>query len=159
MRKALLVCGMSAVLLGSGMPLLGMAQEAKKQITAEELAKATPSGTVEIQAEQLRLIIGGGSGKGVLTFEGKKYPFTFKAGSVGGVGAAKSVAVGNVYFLKKIEDFPGKYSAVTAGLTPGKGAIASSYENDKGVYVSLRSKTEGLAMSLGINVANVELTK
>jgi hypothetical protein len=137
----------------------GHALQAAEQQTAKDIKDAKPSGTVELEAEQIRLIIGGGSGRGVLTYEGKKYPFTFKGMSVGGVGAAKSAAVGEVYFLQKVEDFPGRYNAVTAGATVVKGAGRSSFENDKGVYVSLRAKTEGLALTLGLQSVNVEFVK
>ena len=61
-------------------------------------------------SEQMRLIMSGTAGKGMLHFNGKDYRFTFKSAS-GGLGAKavkKMSATGNVYFLNGIEDFPGK---------------------------------------------------
>ena len=130
------------------------------QYTAEDIAKAKPVATFELESEQLRLIIGGGTAKGVLTFQGKTYPFTAKGGSVGGVGYTKSHAQGDVYFLKNVQDFAGTYSAATIGATAGTaGGGGSQYQNDKGVYVRVKSKAEGLALNLGLGVISVEFVK
>ena len=135
------------------------AQEAKPRYTAEDIAKAKPSGTIEVEAEQIRLILGGAVGRGVLHFQGKQYPFTLKAATAGGVGVTKVTATGNVYFLKRVEDFEGLYSAVTIGATAVKGVGGSQYESNKGVFISVRSKTEGLALNLGLGGVQVTLTK
>jgi hypothetical protein len=153
----MLICSLAAG-LAMAVPF-GYSVQAAEKASAKDIKDAKPSATVELEAEQVRLIIGGGSGRGVLTYQGKQYPFTFKGMSVGGVGVAKSAAVGEVYFLQKLEDFPGRYNAVTAGATAIKGAGRSSFENDKGVYVSLRAKTEGLALTLGLQSVNVEFVK
>lgn len=136
------------------------AQEPNKpRHTAEEIAKAKPSATFEVQAEQLRLLIGGASGKGTLVYQGKSYPFTVKGLSVGGIGVTKVNAVGTVYFMDKLEDFAGTYSAVGAGATVGKGVGASQYENQKGVFLNVKSKTEGLGLSLGAGGVQIEFAK
>jgi hypothetical protein len=157
MRRTVLICALAGI-VAIALPLAHLSQAAEQK-SAKDIKDAKPSGTVELEAEQLRLILGGGSGKGVLTYQGKQYPFTFKGASVGGVGVAKSSAVGEVYFLKKLEDFPGRYTSVGAGATVGVGAGRSAYENDKGVFVSLRSKTEGLALTLGLQTVTVEFVK
>jgi len=160
--KRKLVVGACIAALGVALsPLTLFAAEGapREQITAKDIKDAKPTATVEVEAEQLRLFIGGGTGKGVLRFQGKSYPFTIKAGTLGGVGATKVHAVGDVYFLQKVEDFAGRYSAGTSGIAVGKGVSASSYQNDKGVYVSLRAKTEGVGLSLGISTAVIELQK
>lgn len=140
-------------------PVSAQEKEKKSQHTAADIKNAKPSGTVEIDAEQVRLLIGGARGKGVLTYQGKTYPFTMRGVSAGGVGINKVHATGNVYFLDKVEDFPGTYSAITAGVTVGAGKGASQFENNKGVLVSLRSKSEGVALTLGIGAAEVEFVK
>ena len=101
-------------------------------------------------------MLGGARGKGVLNYQGKRYPFSLRAVSAGGVGAQKTTATGDVYFLKSPADFAGTYSAVTIGAAVGKGAGASQYQNSKGVFISVKSKSEGLALSLGL--AAVEVT-
>ena len=155
----------AAGLIGAGifaLPFTAIAQapETKGRYSAEDIAKAKPVATFELESEQLRLIVGGGTAKGVLTFQGKRYPFTAKGGSVGGVGYTKSHAQGDVYFLKNLQDFAGTYSAVTIGATAGTaGGGGSQYENDKGVYVRVKSKSEGLALNLGLGVIKVEFAQ
>jgi hypothetical protein len=146
-----------ALMLGVSAPVTAAEQKASR--TAEEIAKAKPSATFEVQAEQVRLLIGGGSGKGVLNYQGKQYPFTVKGVSLGGVGVTKVDARGTVYFLNKLEDFPGTYSAVSAGATLGAGAGASQFENNKGVFLDVKSKTEGVGLSLGLSGVQIEFAK
>jgi hypothetical protein len=101
-------------------------------------------------------LLGGASGKGVLHYEGKTYPFTVKAVTAGGVGYNKVNATGDVYFLKNVKDFEGIYSAIGAGATLGKGAAASQYQNSKGVFIQVKSKSEGLAVTLGLGGVEVK---
>ena len=136
MKKHYLVTGILCAAMAAVVALPALAQ--RKPITAEDVAKAKPTATLEFDAEQVRLIIGGSSGKGVLTFQGKQYPFTVKGGSVGGIGVTKSHGTGDVYFLTKIEDFPGTYTAATIGAVAVKGVGGSSYENNKGVYIAVK---------------------
>jgi len=131
----------------------------KPRHTADEIAKAKPSGTFELTAEQVRLLVGGASGRGTLFYKGKSYPFTMKALTVGGVGVTKVTATGTVYFLEKLEDFAGKYSAATVGAALGAGVGGSQYENNKGVFVSVRSKTEGVALNLGLGGVQIDFAK
>ena len=160
MQKRTMIGALLALAMSVGFTSTYAAEPEKRaQHTADEIAKATPSGTISFEAEQFRLILGGSRGKGVLTFQGKTYPFTFKGVSVGGVGVTKNEGTGQVYFLNKLEDFAGTFSAIGAGATAGKGTNAGSFENDKGVYISVRSKSEGAALSLGISTATVEFVK
>jgi hypothetical protein len=124
--------------------------------TAQDIANAKPVATIEVEAEQLRLMLGGASGKGVLRYQGKTYPFTLKGLTAGGVGYNKVTATGDVYFLKSPADFEGTYSAITAGATIGKGAGASQYQNGKGVFIQVKSKSEGLALTLGLGGVEVK---
>jgi len=158
MNKREMVTGIFCAVIAAAVGLPALAQ-APKQYSAAELEKAKPSGTVTLDETEIRLILGGSSGKGVLTFQGKTYPFTMKGGSVGGIGVQKVHATGNVYFLNKTADFTGAYSAVSAGATLVKGVGATSYQNTKGVYMSLKQKASGAALSLGIEVFDVQFTK
>ena len=163
--RTVLTNAAAATLIAAGalaLPLTATAQptETKSRYTAEDIAKAKPVATFEVEVEQLRLIVGGNSGSGVLTFQGKKYPFTAKGVTVGGIGYTKSHAQGDVYFLKNVEDFAGTYSAATIGAAAGTaGAGGSQYENQKGVYVRVKSKSEGLAINLGLGVVTIEFVK
>ena len=105
------------------------------------------------------MLVGGGQAKGVLHYQGKTYPFTAKGMSVGGVGVTKVDATGDVYFLNKLEDFPGIYSAATIGATVVKGAGGAQFQNDKGVFISVKNKSEGVGLSLGLAGVNIQMSK
>jgi lipid-binding SYLF domain-containing protein len=141
-------------------PVSFAADAQRKQVTAAELEKTKPSATVEFEVAQFRLIFGGQKGKGVLNYQGKKYPFAIKGASVGAsIGYTETEAAGTVHFLNKLEDFAGKYSGVDAGGTFVKGGGASSFENSKGVIMSLKSKSKGAALVLGMDGLEIEFDK
>ena len=105
------------------------AEQAENQkVTGQDL-NAPPDATIDFEATQMRLILGGAKGKGVLHFQGKDYPFTMEAVSVGGVGYSEVAGTGTVHYLKKVEDFAGRYNAVGAGAVVGGGKGASTFEN------------------------------
>lgn len=56
---------------------------------------------------------------------------------------------GDVYNLKNLADFPGKYVAGKAGVTLAGGASVVGAKNSKGVSVKLRSTQTGLDFTLG----------
>ena len=138
-----------------------VAADDNKEAASKDLKGAKPSATLEVASEQMRLIMGGTAGKGVLRFNGKEYPFTFKSASAGlGAKAVKKMsATGNVYFLNKIEDFPGKYTSIVQSTMVGSSTVAANYKNDKGVSINLRGTVEGLGLSLGGGIATIELVK
>ena len=96
-------------------------------------------------------------GKGELSFQGKTYPFKVDGLSVAEVGVTKAEATGNVYNLKKLEDFGGVYAAAGAEGTAGKGAGVSSLRNDKGVVINLKSTTKGANLKLAAEGLKVKL--
>jgi len=161
MLRRTVIVGMALAFGAALLPGAVIAGEAArpKQVTSQDLANTPPSATFEFQGSQLRLIVGGGSGKGVLKFQGKDYPFTAKGLSAGGIGFNEVHAVGTAHYLQKIEDFAGRYTGVTMGATAVKGKGASSFENGKGVILTVKSKSEGLALSLGISGFDLELVK
>ena len=75
----------------------------------------------------------------------------------GGWGGQKISATGDVYNLKDISDFPGKYIEGRGGLTGAKGVAYFWVENGKKVSIHIKAHTEGLAMSLGGGYISVEL--
>ena len=157
MIKSRIITGCLCAVLAGMLPQAALAQG--KTITAEDIAKAKPSGTVTLDEEEIRLILGGDRGKGVLTYGGKKYNFTVKGLTAGGIGIAKVHATGNVYFLKKVEDFSGKFTEGTVGAAVVKGVGKASFQNGNGVYMSLKEKATGVDLSLGIGVMEVQLVK
>jgi len=161
MNSRIIVAGLVVALSPLSLPSTSLAADTapRKEITAQDLAKEPVSATFEFEATSVRLLVGGSSGKGVLRFQGKDYPFTAKSLSAGGVGVAEVHAVGEVRYLKRIEDFAGKYGGATAGITAVKGKGAATFENSKGVVVSVKQKSDGLMLGLGISGFEVTLTK
>ena len=129
----------------------------KPEVRHIDFSKETPTATVTMQKKSIRLLVGGSWGSGVLNFQGKEYPFKIKGLSAGGVGVKEVEAVGDVYFLNNVEDLAGRYNAGTIGATAVKGKTVSTFENAKGVIISLKAKTTGLALSLGIASMTIEM--
>jgi hypothetical protein len=100
--------------------------------------------------------IGFSWGKGTLTYKGKKYPVKVEGLSVGEVGITRASARGNVYDLKKVEDFSGNYTAAGAAATVGGGAGAAAMKNQNGVVIELTSTTQGANLKLA--ASGVRLT-
>ena len=95
-------------------------------------------------------------GHGVLHYKGKDYPFTANGLNVVSVGAVSVEASGTVYHLSKVADFPGNFTALTAGMTVAGGGAATTMKNQNGVVVDVRSTTQGVNLELapgGIGVA------
>jgi len=161
MSNKLAILGILFASIGMALPQVSVAadQAAKKQVTAQELAKAPIDATFEAEGQQVRLLIGGSGAKGVLKYQGKEYPFSAKGVSLGGVGVTAVHVVGEVRFLTKLEDFAGTYQGIGAGATLAKGKGSSSFENGKGVILSVKSKSDGLALSLGVSAITVTFDK
>jgi len=89
-------------------------------------------------------------GGGTLRYGGKSYPVTVGGLGVGGFGASRLTASGTVYGLGHREDFAGAYLQVRTGWAlgdQGKGTLW--LRNDKGVTMRLKTRRQGLHLSLG----------
>jgi hypothetical protein len=123
-------------------------------------APKKPSGTVSINETQFALIVGGSTGGGVLTYEGKKYPFKISGMSLGAnVGVSKLSAAGEVYDLKEISKFPGTFTKLESSITLGGGVGGTVLKNENGVIMRLTSTSEGLQLNLSASGVTVKLDK
>ncbi len=119
-------------------------------VSAQEQPNGAPSASVVIQQLQVAFIGSGSFGGGKLTFNGRTYPITVGGLGVGGFGASRLTASGTVYGLKQKADFAGAYIQVRTGWALGdEGGGTLWLRNDKGVIMRLKSRREGLHMSLG----------
>lgn len=161
MHRRALITGFLCALISAVFVLPAIAAEDNKQTADKDLKKAKPSATLDIASEQMRLIFGGTAGKGVLHFNGKDYPFTYKSASAGlGAKAVKEMsATGNVYFLKQVEDFAGQFTSIAQSAMAGTSEVTATYKNSKGVTIDLRGTVKGVGLSLGGGIATVELVK
>src|SRR5690349_5306614 len=93
-----------------------------------------PSGRVSIKQTQIAFIGSATMGGGTLSYGGKSYPFSISGLGVGGTGASKMEARGEVYNLRSARDFEGVYGQARVGWALGnKGGGQTWLENDKGV--------------------------
>jgi hypothetical protein len=130
--------------------LAAMCLLAATSASAQDKPGGKPSGTVRIQQIQVAFIGSGALGGGTLNFRGKSYPITVGGLGVGGVGASRLTASGNVYGLSRREDFAGAYVAVRSGWAladHGKGTMW--LRNGNGVTMKLNAKRQGLQTALG----------
>jgi len=153
--RALTTCVSSAFL--AAMLLHSMPASGAK----EAATSGTPSATLEVQSEKMRLLAGGTGGKGTLHFNGQDYAFTYKSSSAGvGAKAVSSMkATGKVYGLTKIEDFPGRYSAVSSAAIAGSAQTKAKYKGDNGVVIELSGTVKGAGLSMGAGIATIKLVE
>jgi len=115
-----------------------------------------PDATLRLSTGSVAVGIGFTWGSGVLTYQGKEYPFSIGGLSIVDVGISQAEATGSVYNLKRLEDFNGSYTGVTAGVTIAGGAGATAVQNQNGVQINLVATTQGLKFKLSVD--GVKLT-
>jgi len=129
-------------------------------LTGLALAQAKkPDATLSLSEGTVGVGIGFSWGKGSLSYQGKTYPFKVEGLSVGDVGIQRATATGNVFGLKKIEDFDGNYTAAGAGATVGGGAGAAVMKNQNGVVIELKSTTQGANLKLAAEGIKLSVQK
>jgi hypothetical protein len=126
-------------------------------IAAEKSPK--PVATLTFDEGSVAAGIGYSWGSGKLMYKGKTYPFKVDGIAVGEVGATKVDAVGEVYYLKKLADFNGTYTAVAAEGTAGGGMGVARMKNQNGVVLQVKVRTQGLDVKLALSGVKFELTK
>ncbi len=126
----------------------------------DETEGAVPDAQIYLSGKSFGLVLTAGQGGGRLVYKGDQYAFQMGGASfgiAGGITAAR--ASGDVYNLKRLEDFPGKYEGTSAGLTAVVGGGGSWYKNDKGVMINLKSESAGAAINLSAGSFNVEVSE
>lgn len=117
-----------------------------------------PSGSIEISQVQIAFIGSGNLGGGTLRYQGKSYSFTVGGLGIGGFGVSKMEAVGKVYNLKRLTDFPGAYVQGRYGYAAGESGGGQLWlKNPNGVVIELQTKRQGLALSLGGDAVYINL--
>jgi len=116
-----------------------------------------PSGSIHFEEWQVMAILAGNWGHGTLGYNGKTYKFKVTGMGAGGYGVDKLSATGEVYRLKNIADFPGKYSELRGGIVLGKGIGGLYVRNDKGVVIKLKTHAEGVALSIGVEGFKIQM--
>jgi hypothetical protein len=122
---------------------------------------ATPSlaetGQVRVVFTKAGFIVGVGGGRGVLVFQGKRYPFRVSGASAGAtIGASTTNLVGQALNMWAPGDIAGNYSAMGAGGAFVAGAGGVQLQNANGVILQLSGPKVGLELSA--NLAGVTIT-
>ena len=123
---------------------------------------ATPSlaetGQVAVIFTKGGFIIGVGGGQGVLTFRGKKYPFTVSGMSVGfTIGASTTKFVGRALNLRGPASIEGSYGAASAGGAVVAGAGGVQLQNGNGVILQLSGPKVGAEVSAAVGGVTIRL--
>lgn len=104
------------------------------------------------------LITGAGSGRGVLTYRGRDYPFRVSGLSLGvTVGASVNRMEGWASGLRRVSDFSGTYSSVGAGGALIGGGVRVSLTNEKGVRIALQGRKAGLELAANLGAIRISL--
>ena len=145
-----------ASILSAG--LIASAMAFSTAVVAEQTKQ--PVAKVSIEETQFGLIIGGSVGGGKLTYEGKEYPFQLGGLSLGAnIGVSKMAAVGEVYDMKRVEDFPGTYVKLDGNIALGGGVGGMTLKNENGVIMNLTGTTQGLQFNIGASGVTVYFDK
>jgi len=110
-----------------------------------------PDGTLKITSRMVAPGIGLSWGEGVLTYNGRDYPFTFKATGLFRDVDTKIAAAelsGQVFDLKKPEDFGGNYQKVEMQTSESGSTSRATMKNQNGVVVNLASTINGRKFNL-----------
>ncbi|HVO23430.1 MAG TPA: hypothetical protein VMW56_07360 [Candidatus Margulisiibacteriota bacterium] len=147
-QRAMLVVGIAMLLA-----LPAFAADTEKKHSKEE----TPDATVKFSGGSVGIGIGFSWGSGVLTYKGKDYPFSVSGLSAGDIGASSTEASGDVYGLKKLEDFNGNYTSTSAGAAVGGGGGAATMRNQNGVSMHLVATARGVKLRAAVDGVKIQL--
>ncbi|KAB2926530.1 MAG: hypothetical protein F9K25_16005 [Candidatus Contendobacter sp.] len=117
-----------------------------------------PDARLTFSSTSFGLLFGFSQGQGALEFQGRKYPFTVSGIKVATLGISKVDALGQVYRLRELADFPGRYIAVEGGLTVVQGGGNAVLRNERGVMLYLQNVQYGLDLTLGGGGVDIALT-
>jgi hypothetical protein len=120
-------------------------------------AQETPDAKVTIESKSVAVGIGVSWGDGKIVYQGKEHTFSVNGLSVADVGLGRVSAAGDVYHLKKLSDFSGKYVAAQAGAALGGGAGAIALRNQNGVVMQLTGTETGIQLTLAGKGVDVKL--
>lgn len=118
-----------------------------------------PSGTVQLSQTQVSYIGNVAWGSGTLMFQRRRHAFRIRGLGVGGIGASRMTAVGEVYGLRNLADFAGVYGQLRAGIVAGGAELRGGIwmQNEAGVRINLRPQRQGLALQLGADGMQIAL--
>lgn len=137
--------------------ILAIAAASAVALASPGLANEQPSATATFHGGSIAAGVGYVWGDGVLTYNGKTYPFKAQGLSAVGLGAEKITGTAEIYNLKSAQDFPGVYAVAGAGGSIGQtGGGTAVLTNRHGVEVRLHTKDQGLQLNVAASGLGVE---
>jgi outer membrane immunogenic protein len=116
-----------------------------------------PDATLTLHTVSVADGVGYSWGAGVLTFQGKAYPFRVEGISAGDIGINRAEATGTVYHLTKVEDFGGDYVAASASAAIAGGNGIGTMRNRHGVVIDLTGIDQGLTLKFAVEGVKIAL--
>ncbi len=127
-------------------------------LTGLTSASFADSGTVTVVFTKGGFIVDVGGGQGVLTFRGKRYPFTVSGMSLGlSIGASTSKFAGKALNLQRPSDLAGSYAVVGAGGAIAAGAGSTQLRNANGVILRLSGARVGAEVSAAVGGVTITM--
>ncbi len=145
-----------AWVLGFLVAMADLTAEEPVTILSPKEAQARADATVRMTGGSIAVGVGYSWGRGIISFSGADQGFCIRGLSVGDVGAAHLRADGYVFNLHSLDDFPGKYFAMSAGAAVAAGQSATLLKNEHGVTMQLDTKVQGIRFNLA--AAGVRIT-
>jgi len=110
------------------------------------------TGFLRVTFTKAGLVAGAGLGRGVLTYDGREYPFRVSGLSLGlTIGASTTRLVGRASYLSQLSDFGGAYTAVGGGAALAGGVGGVQLKNEKGVIITLQGPKAGVEFSANLS--------
>lgn len=150
MKDRFTIIALSSIMLLAG----GCASQMKNDPNAPT---TPPSASITVDSMQAAYYGSASGGTGRIHYKGVTRDFTIASVGAGGTGAQSIAAVGEVYNLASLADFPGTYTGLRSGLTLFKGKMHERLTNEKGTVIYITGKTTGLASSSGLSKVVITL--
>jgi hypothetical protein len=117
----------------------------------------TVDATVSMSGAVVAAGVGYSWGHGTISYQGVQRTFCIHGLSIGDVGAAGLKAQGAVFHLQSLEDFPGKYFALSTGVALVRGESGAVLKNEHGVTMQLETKVAGLRFNIAASGLRISL--
>jgi hypothetical protein len=119
---------------------------------------AQAAGQVRVKIIKAGLLVGGGGGRGVLTYRGRNYPFRITGVSLGiTAGATINRLDGWAYGIKEVSDFAGSYSSLGFGAALVGGVSGVQLRNARGVMMVLQGPKAGMEFAANLSEIVISL--
>jgi len=121
--------------------------------------RTTPDGRLTITRHQVAFMGNVAWGGGTLTVQDRTFPFRLRGLGAGGAGISRLDATGDVFNLRRVEDFAGVYGQIRTGVVMGDAQVRGVVwlQNTNGVRIRLEPRRRGVALQFGADGILIEL--